>query len=131
MKHMAVVNKINQNGFVTELVREGTDLVLDITGVVVGDRNSVDTLTNNTTLNDISGKVYLINATSTNVIINLPNTVSIDGFKLTIKKIDKTNNEIKLQPASLQQIDGDNFKTITQPYVSVAIISKDGDWWII
>lgn len=123
--------KINQKGFVTELTAEGTDLVLDITGVVVGDRNSVDTLNNDTAIGETSGKVYLINAALGNVTINLPNTVAIDGFKITVKKIDKTNNEIKLQPASLQQIDGDNTKTITQPYVSVTLVSKDGDWWII
>lgn len=128
---MAVVNKINQKGFVTELVDDGTDLVLDITGVVIGDRNSVDTLTTTATINNTSGKVYLVNATTGNLTINLPNTVTVDGFKITIKKIDQTSNEIKLQPAGLQQIDRDSFKTIIQPYVSVTLISKDGDWWII
>ena len=87
-------------------------------------------LITDTTYNEqLTGKIkkILCDASSNNIIINLPNTSM--GF-LTIKKVDSSANTVTVNASEMHTIDGDSSAVLTTQYESIDIYNKNGDWYI-
>jgi hypothetical protein len=69
---------------------------------------------------------------STNVDITLPTAVNKDGYYLVIKDESGNSgtNRIRLTPAS-GTIDGNNYVDMNIDYMSLTLIARNGDWYII
>lgn len=69
---------------------------------------------------------------SGNVDLNLFNISSVDGINLHIKDEGGTAgvNRIRVQSATAT-IDGNPYVDINIPYMSLYLISRGGNWWII
>lgn len=80
----------------------------------------------------VEGITYFGVNFSGNVDLNLFNISGVDGINLHIKDEGGTAgvNRIRVQSAT-STIDGNPFVDINIPYMSLYLISRGGNWWII
>lgn len=78
--------------------------------------------------NDLS-KLILINASISNVRVNLPDVTTIPrDFTVWIKKIDPTFNLINIRPSNGQTINQSNILTLNSQFSTVGITSTGAEW---
>lgn len=86
------------------------------------------------TLNDRS-KIFLMNAASISLNVNLPSIVSLgtadSKYRITIKKIDKSNNLVSILPNGIQTIDGRNSYILYDYNDFVELIADGSNWNVI
>lgn len=76
------------------------------------------------------GGTIKVNATSGALTITLVSAATLkNGFKITIKKVDNSANNVTIDPAGSETIDGATTLSLVSQYQSVTIIS-DGTNWI-
>lgn len=74
-------------------------------------------------------KLFLVDSTNADVTISLPTAASAgDGFKVTIKKMDNSQNTITVDGNSSETIDGSTTITLTQPYSVISVVSDGSEW---
>jgi len=80
-----------------------------------------------------SSVVILVDACKENIFLQLPDITnsSDNGLLITIKKIDKTSNNVILKPFNSQMIDYLTELIVNIPLSSVCLISYENNWWII
>lgn len=78
-----------------------------------------------------SDNVILGDATSGNLIFQLPTAASATGQVFFIKKIDASANTVTLQANGIEVIDGNNTFVILTQYASLTVVSDGTQWWII
>lgn len=72
-----------------------------------------------------------VNATSGNVVVQLPAASSVTGYYFIIKKIDNTTNSVTINPNSTELIDGSTSASIYVYNQSLTIQSNGTSWDII
>jgi len=87
------------------------------------------TVTGNTTLNT-THNVVLVNNTGT-VTITLPTAVGIRGRMYTVKKISAASNDVVIDPAGSETIDGVASRTLQQQWSTVTFMSDNANWIFI
>ena len=76
--------------------------------------------------------VVLVDASSGNVVVNLPEVSSVNERLYTIKKTDISANTVTLTPSSTSAtVDGAINKVISSQYVAHTIVSNSSNWWIL
>lgn len=78
-----------------------------------------------------SERTVLADATSGGITITLPTAASRRGVRITVKKIDATENTITLTPAGDDLIDGSAEAQILVPLVALQLLSDGEAWWIL
>jgi len=99
---------------------------------IVGNLSSYSNITTETasTINVASTDgIILVDASAGAAVINLPGAVGSNGRRITIKKIDITNNTATLSANT--NIDGIDTFTINKKYDAVEVMSDNTQWWII
>lgn len=79
--------------------------------------------------NSFTTDVYLVDTTSGDVLIVLPNAESCEGREWTFKKLVAAN-DVHLQPVESQLVDGQLTYTFSNQYESVTIISSGDSFYI-
>ena len=101
------------------------------TGQFIGGMSNVASISSNTTAS-ATDLVFICNATSDSININLPSATGIVGKEYVIKKIDNTgNNIIIVGNGGSQTIDGSLSYSINTQYTTTTIVSDGSNWWII
>ena len=72
----------------------------------------------------------LCDATSGNIIANLPAASTCSGMFYTVKKIDSSANTVTVDPNGSDTIDGGLTAVINYQYTSVTIVSNGSTWYI-
>ena len=75
--------------------------------------------------------ISLTDATSGNIVANLPSASSSTGFVYTVKKINSNSNIITVTANGSDKIDGNSTATLTTQYQSITIVSNGTNWSII
>jgi len=99
---------------------------------IVANLSTYDAITTETTstINVASTDgIILVDASAGAAVINLPSAVGNNGRRITIKKIDITNNTATLSADT--NIDGLDTFTINKKYDAVEVMSDNTQWWII
>lgn len=135
--YVDVVGVTNTNATVVAAVMKGGNV-----GVGTSQPNSTLTVTGSVSTNTIrnlvtpynvatSDSVMLMDTSSNNIFVNLPNAGSCFGRRLSIKKTDATANTVTITPAGVQVIDGAATKVLVTQYASVDIVSDGLNWYIV
>ncbi len=92
-----------------------------------------DAITSNyTVLEADQGKVLLVDATSGNITITLPDVTSlVDGFKIGVKKIDGTANLVTIDANGSQTIDNVTTYVIATQNSAVTLTGDTTEWYIV
>ena len=99
---------------------------------VIGNLSAYSNITTETTstINVASTDgTILVDASAGAAVINLPSAVGSNGRRITMKKIDTTNNTATLSANT--NIDGTDTFTINKKYDAVEVMSDNTQWWII
>lgn len=78
---------------------------------------------------DVDYNVYLLDATSNNIEVYLPN-LSFDGLRVYIKRVDNSSNTITVYPSIGNYIDGSSSKNIS-PMTCINCINYSSNWFIL
>ena len=73
----------------------------------------------------------LVDATSGNLIVNLPTALDFSGKTITLKKIDSTINSVTIEPNSTETIDNELNAVISVQWVSITLVSNGIGWFIL
>jgi len=78
-------------------------------------------------------EIFLVNCTSGNVTITLPDATSstFNTNLYSIKKTDSSSNHITINTTSSQTIDGSSSATISLQYLSIGLVSDGSNWSVI
>lgn len=110
-------------------VNAGLGLVY-LNGVVNYNRKS-QTITSDYTANEFE-ELVLVNATSGNITVRLPNAITHKEAQYTIKKIDSTSNTITVQSViSGQKIDDSSSHILTEQYQFATYQSDGNNYFIV
>ena len=121
------IRKIIFTGSIIERVGDG---VARITSQA-DESTSVTVVTSETTITSTSGLVVILaNATSGNIVVNIPTAVG-NSSRITVKKTDSSTNTVTLTASGAQTIDGASTTTLTKQYESVDIVTNNSNWFII
>lgn len=122
---------VPENGFLKLIVRNGIAKLIDNSGneISIG-INSIVTKSENYSIIP-TDNVILVNSSTGQKIITLPNPLSSKGLKYNIKKIDSSLYSVRVNPYSNESIDGKSFKLIKGQYSSMQIVSDGTNWYII
>ncbi len=108
---------------------------LDIIDTVMKDNQDLatgltDAITSNySVLSSDQGKVFLVDATSGNVTLTLPDVATLpDGFKITVKKTDASTNTVTIDASGSQTIDNALTYVISTRYDAVSITADTTKW---
>jgi len=87
-------------------------------------------ITRSTTTNDTpeNYEFLLVDAGNGDVTITLPNPQS--DLNVVIKKISDSGNDVIIEPPSNQTIDGQNKRTLSNPYVLEGVVSDGADYYL-
>ena len=116
-------------------VKSVSDINLDGLTATVDDLNSTTTTaitvsSNYDILTEDRGKTILVNAVSTPVDVNLLSAlIAGDKFKVTIKKIDKSPNQVNINTDDAQFVDGVQDTFLLYSYNDFIEILSDGSNW--
>ena len=88
------------------------------------------TKTSNYTMVD-SDDVILVDASSGNIQIKLPNPTTSTVKNRDIKRIDSTNNSVTIIPYNTETIDGVSQKILEYQYASITLITNNTNWYMI
>lgn len=83
----------------------------------------------NTTLGD-STSYNAVDASAGAVTVTLPTAVGNAGLQHTVKKTDATANEVIVEGAGSETIDGDLNYIITESYNGATFISNGTNWYV-
>ena len=72
-----------------------------------------------------------VDATSGNVIVNLPTAVGCINDTYVIKKIDSSVNAVTVTPFGAETIDGAATLVMTRQYMSYTIVSDGMNWMVV
>ena len=75
--------------------------------------------------------VFLADATTMALQLNLPDATTIPDRVYFITKVDSTSNTVTVTPFSGQTINGASSETIFTQYVSIQIVSDGNNWYIL
>ncbi len=75
-------------------------------------------------------EIFLCNATSGAVTLNLPSAALLSGKEYEIKKIDSSGNTVIIEGYGSETIDGATNKTLSSQYASVKIVSDGSNWYV-
>jgi len=75
-------------------------------------------------------KVYLCDATSASITVNLPTAVG-NTARFTFKKIDSSANTVTIDPNASETVDGVATKTISAQYGTLTVVSNGSNWFTI
>lgn len=89
----------------------------------------ISTITTNYTL-QLTDEVLLVDATSSNIIIDLPQATLAPRKKFTIKKITNDDNFITIQTSG-ELIDDNSVYTMYYQYDSVTLVSNGTNWYLV
>lgn len=87
-------------------------------------------VTTNTTLGETTS-YNLVDASAGAVTITLPTAVGNAGLQHSVKKTDSTANEVIIDAAGSETIDGDLTFIISDPYDSATFVSNGTNWYIL
>jgi len=90
----------------------------------------VHTVNSNITLG-IDHHIILVDASSGNKTITLPDASTCSGRQYIIKKIDSSSNSVVITPQAGQTIDGQTSISINTQYAIVRVVSDGSNWFII
>jgi len=79
----------------------------------------------------IDHHIVLVDASSGNKTITLPDASTCSGRQYIIKKIDSSSNSVVITPQSGQTIDGQASISINMQYAIVRVVSNGSNWFII
>lgn len=107
-------------------------LEADITSLqnVSGSGGSVTQVTSDISL-DSSFQTVLVDASSGEVTITLPEASSDDYFIFNIKKIDSSENAVIISPVSPATLDGESQFFIDLQYDSLSVVNYESNWFNI
>ena len=88
-------------------------------------------MVNTTPYNVAVDKIYLVDASSSNIIINLPPATTGFDKKIIIKKIDSSANTVTIDPDGAETIDGQSSYDLILQYDSITVTSDGTQWYII
>ena len=91
--------------------------------------NNITTETTSTINVASTDGIILVDASAAAAVINLPSAVGSSGRRITVKKIDITNNTATLSANT--DIDGLDTFTINKKYDAIEVMSDNAQWWII
>lgn len=111
---------------------------LDIIDTVMKDNQDLATGATNaqtgnyTVLASDKNSVILVDATSGNVIITLPDVTALDdGFKISFKKIDSSANTVTIDPNGSQTIDNVSNFVLSSQDSALTIVGDQVEWFIL
>ena len=90
---------------------------------------AVATLSSNTTL-DTSHHVILVDATSAEVTLTLPNATTTSARQYMIKKKDSSSNAVVVSASNSQTIDGQASTSFNTQYEAIMVVSDGSNWFI-
>lgn len=76
-------------------------------------------------------ELIAVDATNSNIQVTLLSAQSNDGYLLTIKKIDSSNNTVTIVPDGTETIDGASSKVLGTQYESITLYSDGNVWWVV
>ena len=79
----------------------------------------------------IDHHIVLVDASSGNKTITLPDASTCSGRQYIIKKIDSSSNSVVITPQAGQTIDGQTSVSINTQYAIVRVVSNGSNWFII
>jgi hypothetical protein len=86
---------------------------------------------NGTVSNAYNEIVEKVDASAGSITRTLYTAVGFSGFKVNIKKVDVSLNQINILPFGTQTIDGQSSQQIFQQYYNLTLISDGANWFII
>jgi hypothetical protein len=75
--------------------------------------------------------IILSDATSDNIVLDLPLAGQNEGAIVVVKKIDSSVNTVTIEPAASETIDGATNKVLSTQYQKITIVSDGTQWWEI
>ncbi len=105
----------------------GSDSTLGLTGSL---SLSIETITTNTTL-DKTHHTVLVDATSGNITVTLPQITGNLYRVYTVKKIDSSSNTVTIDGYSSETIDGATTQTLSSQYDKYSLQNDGTEWWLI
>ena len=78
-----------------------------------------------------AGGMFLLDASSNNVTLNLDPATGLSGQVLYIKRIDGTGNTVTIDPDASETIDGATTQTLASQYDSLTLVSDGTSFHII
>lgn len=94
----------------------------------------IDTVSTNSTINPTqSSTIYLVNTSSSSVILTLSTSSLESGKEVIIKDSSgsSSTNTITVQTEGSETIDGESSFVISLDYTSITIVSDGSNWFII
>jgi hypothetical protein len=115
---------------------DGTPFTADVYEIAVlnddwGERAGQTTTLTTTTTIDAEFEIYLVNAASGAVTVNLPTASQSEDQKYFIKKIDSSGNIVTVDPDGSETIDDQTTQLLSNQYDSIEIVSDGSEWWIV
>ena len=89
---------------------------------------TVASVTTNTTL---SSPISIVDASTGNVIVTLPDAATYEGVTFTVKKIDNSPYTVSVRTSSNQKIDGETEQIISSQWTSMSIVAFSGNWYLV
>lgn len=104
------------------------------TGWANVNNKEIDTVSTNSTINPTqSSTIYLVNTSSSSVILTLSTSSLESGKEVIIKDSSgsSSTNTITVQTEGSETIDGESSFVISLDYTSITIVSDGSNWFII
>jgi len=86
------------------------------------------TISSNQTVDN--NKRYLVDATSGNITLTLPDAATIGDFEIDVKKIDSSSNSVIIDASGSDVVDGATGATINSQYETVTIVGNGSAYYI-
>jgi len=81
---------------------------------------------------DFEHRVLLCDATSSNLVIELPAPEDYMGYSVIVKKVDLSSNYVRINASNNgSTVDGSNYKDITDQYTSYEVYSDGEEWHVL
>jgi hypothetical protein len=91
---------------------------------------SITTKTSNYDMTD-DDDIILVDCTSGNVQVKLPNPVGATIKNRDIKKIDSSSNTVSIIPYSAENVDGTSSKVLNVQYANMTLTTNNTNWYIL
>jgi hypothetical protein len=119
----------NNTGTATFTNNQGSEF--DVTGFYTGDTYTTSGITTSSSTLDINYTYYGVNY-SGDVDLTLPDATGLDGNFLIIKDEGGNSGTYRIRLlSSLNLIDGNSFVDMNTNFMSLTIIARNNNWWII